>query len=97
MTHQDCLKGIGICCQCHDTVRKSFDNESLAGRLHDLGKMLEQKSIQKWIPYTFKQNALAVVGHRIARWSDREPDMPFMLVQEAIYEVCCRILQHVRS
>lgn len=67
MTQQDCVHGIRVCRQCHNTIHRSFDNETLAERLHNLGSLLEQEVIQKWVAYAHKQKARAVVGHRVAR------------------------------
>ena len=52
---------------CVATIHRSFDNETLADRLHSLESLMEQESIQKWVAYAHKQKARAVVGHRVAR------------------------------
>ena len=67
MTQQDCVQGIHVCRQCHNTIHRSFDNETLAERLHSLESLLEQEVIQKWVAYAHKQKPRAVVGHRVAR------------------------------
>ena len=67
MTQQNCVQGIRVCRQCHNTIHRSFDNETLALRLHSLESLMEQEVIQKWVVYAYKQKACAVVGHRVAR------------------------------
>ena len=67
MTQQDCVQGIRVCRQCHNTIHRSFDNETLAAQLHSLESILEQEVIQKWVAYAHKQKARALVGHRVAR------------------------------
>lgn len=67
MTQQDRLCGIHVCRQCHNTIHRSFDNETLAERLHSLESLKEQESIQKWVQYAHKQKVRAVVGHRVSK------------------------------
>ena len=67
MTQQDCVQGIRVCRQCHNTIHRLFDNETLALRLHSLESLMEQEVIQKWVSYAYKQKARAVAGHRVAR------------------------------
>ena len=67
MTQQDRVLGISICRQCHNTIHRSFDNETLAERLHSLESLLEEESIQKWVAYASKQHARAVTGLKVAR------------------------------
>ena len=67
MTEQDRLCGISICRQCHNTIHRSFDNETLAGRLHSVESLLQEDCMQKWVSYASKQKARAVVGHRVSR------------------------------
>lgn len=67
MTQSDCIRGIHVCRQCHNTIHRSFDNETLAERLHSLDSLMEQDVMQKWVAYAQKQKPRAVVGHRVAR------------------------------
>lgn len=67
MTQSDCIRGINVCRQCHNTIHRSFDNETLAERLHSLDSLMEQEFIQKWVAYARKQKPRAVVGHRVSR------------------------------
>lgn len=67
MTQQDCVLGISICRQCHNTIHRFFDNETLAEKLHSLESLLEEESIQKWVAYASKQKARAVTGLKVAR------------------------------
>lgn len=67
MTQQDCLSGIHVCRQCHNTIHHSFDNETLAERLHSLETLKQQEVIQRWMAYAQKQKVRAVVGHRVSR------------------------------
>lgn len=57
-----------ICCrQCHNTIHRLFDNDTLAGSLNTLQALQQEPQMQSWIAFACKQKARAVAGLRVCR------------------------------
>lgn len=57
-----------LCCrQCHNTIHRLYDHETLASRLNSLEALQGDEAVQKWVRYASKQKARALPGMRVAR------------------------------